>query len=157
LPSGEPYLAMEWLDGESLTTRLRRGRLTVTEACDLGIRVADALAAAHAAGVIHRDLKPGNVFLVGGDARRATFLALGAARRRWLGSDTPRPGERVGTPRYMAPEQVRAARTVDWRCDLWSLGCVLHTTLAGRPPFSAADEMATWGKILLEDPPPLAA
>ncbi|MEZ4403930.1 MAG: protein kinase [Kofleriaceae bacterium] len=155
-PVGEPYLAMAWLTGEPLSARLRRGRLTVAEACDLGIRVADALAFAHAAGVIHRDLKPANVFLVDGDVRAATLLDFGVARMSALYSDTTRTGDRVGTPRYMAPEQVRAARTVDWRCDLWSLGCLVYAALVGRPPFSAPDEMATWGKILLEEAPVLS-
>jgi eukaryotic-like serine/threonine-protein kinase len=155
-PLGEPYLAMDWLEGEALSVRLRRGRLPIFDACDLGIRIADALAAAHVAGVIHRDLKPGNVFLIDGDARRATLLDFGVARMQSIYSDTTRTGDRVGTPRYMAPEQVRAARTVDWRCDLWSLGCLLYAAMAGRPPFSAADEMATWGKILLEDAPLLS-
>ena len=156
-PSGEPYLAMEWLEGEVLSARVRRGRMSFAEAGDLGIRIAEALAFAHGAGVVHRDLKPANIFLVDGDPRRATLLDFGVARRQSLHSDTTRTGDRVGTPRYMAPEQIRAARTVDWRCDLWSLGCVLHAALAGRPPFSAADEMATWGKILLEEAPLLSA
>ncbi|MBK9035911.1 MAG: protein kinase [Myxococcales bacterium] len=155
-PAGEPYLAMAWLDGEPLSARLRRGRLALTEACDLGIRIADALTFAHAAGVIHRDLKPANVFLIDGDVRGATLLDFGVARLRTLYSDTTRTGDRVGTPRYMAPEQVRAARMVDWRCDLWSLGCLLYAALTGRPPFSAPDEMATWGKILLEEAPVLS-
>ncbi len=156
-PTGEPWLAMEWLDGEPLSVRLRRGRLSIIEGRDLGIRIAEALAAAHAAGVIHRDLKPANVFLVAGDVRQAKLLDFGVARLRTMVSDTTRTGDKVGTPRYMAPEQVRAARLVDWRCDLWSLGCVLYTAFAGRPPFSAADEMATWGKILLEEAPVLSS
>ncbi|MCL4223230.1 MAG: protein kinase [Myxococcales bacterium] len=154
--ANEPWLAMEWLDGEPLSVRLRRGRLSIAEGRDLGIRIAEALSAAHKAGVIHRDLKPANVFLVDGDVRQAKLLDFGVARLRTMISDTTRTGDKVGTPRYMAPEQVRAARAVDWRCDLWSLGCVLFTSLSGRPPFSAADEMATWGKILLEEAPPLA-
>jgi hypothetical protein len=153
--TNEPWLAMEWLEGEPLSVRLRRGRLSVVEGRDLGIRIAEALAAAHKAGVIHRDLKPANVFLVDSDVKQAKLLDFGVARMRGVVSDTTRTGDKVGTPRYMAPEQVRAARMVDWRCDLWSLGCVLFTSLAGRPPFSAADEMATWGKILLEEAPPL--
>jgi len=155
-PTGEPWLAMEWLDGEPLSVKLRRGRLSIVEGRDLGIRIAEALAAAHKAGVIHRDLKPANVFLVNSDVRQAKLLDFGVARLRTMVSDTTRTGDRVGTPRYMAPEQVRAARMVDWRCDLWSLGCVMFTALSGRPPFSAADEMATWGKILLEEAPPLS-
>ena len=154
-PSNEPWLAMEWLEGEPLSVRLRRGRLSIVEGRDLGIRIAEALSAAHKAGVIHRDLKPANVFLVDNDVRQAKLLDFGVARLRTMVSDTTRTGDKVGTPRYMAPEQVRAARAVDWRCDLWSLGCVLFTSLAGRPPFSAADEMATWGKILLEEAPSL--
>lgn len=153
--TGEPWLAMEWLDGEPLSRRLRRARLGIGDTRDLGIRIADALAVAHHAGVIHRDIKPANVFLVDGDVRAAKVLDFGVARSRAVDSDTTRTGDRVGTPRYMAPEQVRAAHTVDWRCDLWSLGCVLYSALAGRPPFQATDEMAIWGKILLEEPPPL--
>jgi len=153
--AGEPWLAMEWLDGEPLSFRLRRSRLTVAEVRELGIRLAEGLAAAHDAGVIHRDLKPGNVYLVDREPRQAVLVDFGVARFAQIESDTTRTGDRVGTPRYMAPEQVRAARTVDWRCDLWSLGCVLYTALAGRPPFFASDELAIWAKILLEEPAPL--
>jgi tetratricopeptide (TPR) repeat protein len=154
--AGEPWLAMEWLDGESLAVRLRRARLSIPEVRELGVRIALGLAAAHEQGVIHRDVKPGNVFLEGGDVTGARLLDFGVARSRQIESDTTRTGDRVGTPRYMAPEQVRAAHAVDFRCDLWSLGCVIYAALSGKPPFVAADELAIWAKILLEDPPPLA-
>src|SRR5262249_12569385 len=118
------------------------------------IRVAEGLAAAHEQGVIHRDVKPANVFLVGGEVGAAKLIDFGVARSRHIESDTTRTGDRVGTPRYMAPEQVRAAHAVDWRCDLWSLGCTLYSALAGRPPFAANDDLAIWAKSLLEEPAP---
>ncbi|MCE9576711.1 MAG: protein kinase [Deltaproteobacteria bacterium] len=155
--AAEPWLAMEWLDGESLAVRLRRGRLTIPEVRELGVQIALGLAAAHEQGVIHRDVKPGNVFLERGEPGKARLLDFGVARSRLIESDTTRTGDRVGTPRYMAPEQVRAAHAVDFRCDLWSLGCVIYAALSGKPPFVAADELAIWAKILLEDPPPLLA
>src|SRR5262245_12750307 len=79
-PSGEPYLAMEWLDGEDLSKRLKRGRLTVDETVALGRRVAHALAAAHERSVVHRDLKPGNLFLSGRDLECVKVLDFGIAR-----------------------------------------------------------------------------
>jgi eukaryotic-like serine/threonine-protein kinase len=96
MPSGEPFLAMEWLSGEDLSERLRRGALSVSETVKLGTRVAAALSAAHARGVVHRDLKPSNLFLVEGDVERGKVLDFGIA---WQGGLTrvTRTGAMVGT------------------------------------------------------------
>ena len=151
---GAQYLAMDWLEGEDLGQRLARSTLSVPETVALGLRVADGLAAAHRAGIIHRDLKPSNIMLVGGDVDRATLVDFGIARR--VGSDNlTRTGELVGTPGYMAPEQVRGRRDVDGRADLFALGCVLYQCLVGHPPFPGDDIMTVLAKLLLEEAPRL--
>ena len=151
---GAQYLAMAWLDGEDLGRRLTRGTLSPAETVALGLRVASGLAAAHHAGVIHRDLKPSNIVLVDGDVARATLVDFGIARR--VGSESlTRTGELVGTPGYMAPEQVRGRRDLDGRADLFALGAVLYQCLAGRPPFGGEDVMTVLAKLLLEEAPRL--
>jgi tetratricopeptide (TPR) repeat protein len=152
---GDPYLAMAWLDGESLSARLARGPLGLDEVLVLGRRVANGLAAAHAAGIVHRDLKPSNIVLVDGDVARATIVDFGVARR--LGGDVTRTGEVFGTPGYMAPEQVRGQRDLDGRADLFALGCVLYHCLTGRRAFEGEEILTLLAKLLLEDPPPLRA
>jgi tetratricopeptide (TPR) repeat protein len=152
---GEPYLAMEWLDGETLAARLARGPLSVEEAIVLARRVASALASAHSAGVVHRDVKPSNVLLVGGDVEQAKIIDFGIARFAPLVTDVTRPGGVLGTPGYMAPEQARALRDVDSRADVYALGCVLFRALAGRLPFEGEDALSVLAKILLERTPRL--
>jgi tetratricopeptide (TPR) repeat protein len=151
-PSGEPYLAMEWLDGEDLWSRLMREGLTVAETLTLGSRVAKALAWVHARGVIHRDLKPNNLFLVAGDLGQVKLLDFGIAR---LGSATriTRTGMVMGTPGYIAPEQARSDQPLDARADVFSLGCVLYECLTGRPAFAGDHLMAILAKILFDEPP----
>jgi tetratricopeptide (TPR) repeat protein len=152
--AGLPFLAMEWLDGQSLSERLVAGPLHVGQAIELGRRVAEALGAAHAKGIVHRDVKPSNVFLVGGDVRGAKLVDFGVARLD-AATTTTRAGTILGTPAFMSPEQVRHADRVDSRADVFSLGCVLFRALAGRNPFEADDLGALLAKILLEQPPPL--
>ncbi|WP_437318403.1 serine/threonine-protein kinase [Sorangium sp. So ce385] len=150
--SGAPWLAMEWLEGEDLEQRLRRHALPVDEAITLAARVAAALAAVHARGVVHRDLKPGNLFLVDRDVARVKLLDFGIA-----GLDTAtrltRSGVLLGTPAYMAPEQARSGRDIDARADVFALGCVLFECLTGQPAFSGASLMAVLAKILFEEVP----
>ncbi|MCA9680531.1 MAG: serine/threonine protein kinase, partial [Myxococcales bacterium] len=151
---GVPYLAMEWLDGEDLARRLTRGPLPPTDAIALVRRVAEALTLLHGRGGLHRDLKPANLFLEGGRADRVKLLDFGIARASATHGVT-RTGSVMGTPGYTAPEQVRGARDVDARADVFALGCVLHECLAGRAAFRGEHVMAVLARILLEEPPRL--
>ncbi|MDI1477954.1 serine/threonine-protein kinase [Polyangium sp. y55x31] len=151
-PSGELFLAMEWLEGEDLAQRLKRGPLSVAETLTLGVRVAEALGAAHARGVVHRDIKPSNLFLPDRDIGRVKILDFGIARPQATRPAT-RTGILLGTPGYMAPEQALGARTVDPRADVFALGCVLYECLAGRPAFEAEHLMVLLSKMLAPEPP----
>lgn len=137
---GRPYLAMELLVGETLETRLGRGPLPRGDSLAVVAQIAAALDAAHARGVIHRDLKPDNVFLSNerGDAITVRVLDFGYAKlAEHLVGDAGLTAANalLGTPLYMAPEQVQASREVDGRADLWSLGVVAYELVVGRPPF----------------------
>ncbi|MBL9019461.1 MAG: serine/threonine protein kinase [Myxococcales bacterium] len=141
---GRAYFVMELLEGEPLGARIaRRGRLTEIEAATIGRGITASLRAAHAKGIVHRDLKPDNVFLVpdgDGTGDRVKVLDFGVAK---LSDPSPtnvrhtQTGVLMGTPLYMAPEQARAAGTIDHRADLYSLGCILYELLVGEPPFVA--------------------
>jgi serine/threonine protein kinase len=140
---GRAYLVMEFLEGQPLGERLlaRGGRLGEIEAAQIGRGIASALTAAHAKGIIHRDLKPDNVFLVRDpdlpSGERPKLLDFGIAKLADGGSSQTQTGALIGTPLYMAPEQARAAATIDARADLYSLGCILYELLVGEPPFVA--------------------
>ncbi|HEX2574220.1 MAG TPA: protein kinase [Polyangia bacterium] len=154
--SGEVYLVMEWLGGEDLRRRLAREPLTEHESLSLGRRIAEALAVAHAHGIVHRDIKPSNLFLPGGQVTQARLIDFGIARLGTLSSSMTRTGLVMGTLGYMAPEQVRGVRELDGRVDIFSLGCVLFECLTGRTAFLTEQEpVAVMAKIILEDPPRL--
>ena len=150
---GEPYIAMEWLVGESLSARLARGRLTVAETAVLGERIAEALEHAHAHGVVHRDLKPSNIFLVDGKLSEAHVIDFGVAKT--TDKDLTHTGQLVGTPGYMAPEQARGDKSVAASADLFALGCVLYKALTNRDAFGGQDVMEILARLLLEDPAPV--
>ncbi|TKD00652.1 serine/threonine-protein kinase PknK [Polyangium fumosum] len=153
LPAGELFLVMEWLEGEDLSDRLARGRLPLDEAIRLARRVADALGAAHARGIVHRDVKPSNVFLPRGDVDEAKLLDFGIARLGYGRTLATRTGTLLGTPGYMAPEQAQGRKDVDARADVFSLGAMLFECLTGRPAFASEQLMATLSRILFEEPP----
>ncbi len=160
LGDGRPFLAMEWLEGESLSERLARGRLEVPEATVIVRAVARALGAAHRRGIVHRDVKPSNVFLCssseGGGGARVRLIDFGIARQtRVRGGTVTRTNAAIGTPYYMAPEQVRGARDVGPAADVFSLGCLLYECLAGESPFLHETLLAALAAVLLEDPVPL--
>lgn len=152
--NGVAFLAMPLLKGESLEARLERdGRLSVPEALCIAAEMAEGLAAAHAAGLVHRDIKPGNVFLEQGGARgeRVKLLDFGLARLRASDHRLTQSGVIVGTPSFMAPEQARG-ETVDGRADLFSLGCVLYRMLTGTRPFPGENALAVLNSLALHDP-----
>ncbi|MEZ4307893.1 MAG: protein kinase [Polyangiaceae bacterium] len=152
--TGAAFLVMEWLDGEDLRARLSRGPLSYRDCAALGQRVASALGALHAQRIVHRDIKPGNIFLPGGRIAEATLVDFGLARADNSGFDTDvtATGVVVGTPAYMAPEQARGLRGIDGRADLFSLGCVLYRCIAGKPPFDGKHIVAVLTKVILEHP-----
>lgn len=154
---GAMYLALEWLEGEDLAARLGRVGLTIAESMSVVEQVASALAAAHAQGIVHRDVKPSNIFVVGGDLANLRLLDFGIARMAGSAQTTTGPGSVLGTPGYMAPEQARGASDTDDRADIFALGSVLFECLTGREAFGGAHLMAILTKILVEDPPPVSA
>jgi hypothetical protein len=134
---GQLFLSMEYAPGVTLAELLnRRGRLGLSEARPILAQICDGLAAAHRAGVVHRDLKPENVLVQGSGAeQRVKLIDFGLARASFLRCLT-QSGLVLGTPEYMAPEQVRGGE-VDARTDIYSLGCVAYHVLTGAPPFLA--------------------
>jgi serine/threonine-protein kinase len=165
LPSGAPYLVMERLVGQNLAELLREERrLPVGEAVDFVLQACVALAEAHALGVVHRDLKPSNLFLTraADGSPLIKVLDFGIAKTRVLTDETGAPLESLtistsilGSPQYMAPEQVRGARDVDAQADVWALGVILHELLAGQPPFSGNGPAAVLAAIAADPAPRL--
>ena len=163
------YLVMELVEGETLAARLAKGPLPVADVLRLGAQIADALSRAHRAGVIHRDLKPGNVMLT---RSAVTLMDFGLARATGLagaGSGTAAAaltqsptiaqpltaeGTLVGTFQYMAPEQLEG-READARADLWALGCVLYEMATGRHAFEGRSQASLISSIMKEEPRPL--
>ena len=134
------FLAMELLHGETLGERLERGRLALQEARELFLKIAEGLAAMHERGVVHRDLKPDNVFLTVGDDGRPgepKVLDFGISKLKEPGrNDLTALGTIMGTPFYMAPEQMMNAKGVDRRADVYSLGVMLYEALSGQLPYN---------------------
>ena len=155
---GQVVVVFEYVEGDTLAARLQKGPMPVAEAIEVTWQLADALAAAHAQGVIHRDLKPSNVVL--GPDGRAKVLDFGIARLVPAGADmsVSAPGTLggglVGTPGYAAPEQY-LSRNVDGRADLYALGVMLFEMIAGRRPFPGSDAIQLATAVLREDAPKL--
>jgi TolB-like protein len=151
---GEPFLAMELLEGESLAERLERGPLPAAEALTVSLGVLSALEALHRRGIVHRDLKPSNVFRT---THGVKLLDFGLARPVTLDVDATSltlPGVLLGTPRYMAPEQARGLE-VDSRADLFAAGALLFEMLSGRPAFSGSTPVDVLHAVLHDQPPAL--
>ena len=153
--AGTLFLAMELLEGESLADRLRRGPLPVSEAVPIATGMLAALSALHQGGLVHRDVKPSNVFLT---PHGVKLLDFGLVRHEDNASvavaDLTRTGIAIGTPRYMAPEQLTGG-DVDARADLFAAGAVLFEMLAGRPAFSGRTVVDVLHATLHEQPPAL--
>ncbi|MCA9587819.1 MAG: serine/threonine protein kinase, partial [Myxococcales bacterium] len=134
LDDGAPYMVMELLHGMALSTALRRGRFEIDQAIWVALAVLEALDAAHRAGVIHRDVKPQNIFLTkdADDVRAVKLLDFGIAKFQTSdASALTHTGKIIGSPLYMAPEQARAEVAVDARADVWSVGATLFEMLTG--------------------------
>jgi serine/threonine-protein kinase len=151
--SHPPYLVMAYVPGGSLQDRIdREGPLETTDLLRIGVQIADALAAAHAQGLVHRDVKPGNILLDHGQ-NRVLLSDFGLAQALDDATLTA-SGAIAGTPQYMSPEQARG-EAVDARSDLFSLGGVLYAMASGRPPFRASSTLAVLQKIGTAAPKPL--
>ena len=153
---GRRYLVMEWLEGEPVDERLKRERLSVAQSVLLVRGAAQALGKAHAAGIVHRDVKPSNLFLVNGEIEQIRVLDFGIARLVDTTQALTNTGFLLGTPMYMAPEQVKAERDIDARVDVFALGCLLFECLRGRRAFQGPSVTAVLAKILFEDTPRLS-
>ncbi len=157
--NGELFIAMELLEGEPLSGRLRHGALSVAEAIPIGLEVLAALSALHALGFVHRDLKPSNVFLTPHGVKLLDFglaLPIDPEGAQALGTEEKltRTGFVMGTPSYMAPEVI-AGQALDARSDLFAVGAILFEMLAGRPAFEGATAIEILHATLHEQPPAL--
>lgn len=163
LENGAPFMAIELLEGADLAQVLeQRGALPASQVADWMLQTLEALAEAHALGIVHRDLKPANLFL----ARRrdgtslVKVLDFGISKQRLLAGTGPSvtaTSSILGLPMYMAPEQLRNAKTVDARADIWAVGVVMYELLAGRLPFRADNVAELFVAVLEHSPPPLRA
>ena len=155
---GRVYAVMEFLDGETLRTRLSRGPLRSRKVMETAAAIAEGLAAAQARGIVHRDLKPENIFITAGG--HVKVLDFGLAKMQepvdaHAGSETV-PGDILGTVGYMSPEQV-SGKEVDARSDIFSLGCVLYEMVSGRRAFERKTGAETMTAVLNDEPPELAS
>jgi len=149
------FYVMPFIDGPTLRARLNTGAIAIADVVRIVADTAEALAYAHAMGIVHRDVKPENIFHYGGRALLADF---GIATSRDLGSSTSAltaTGTIVGTVSYMSPEQASGTRALDGRSDLYSLGCVAYELLAGQPPFVRPTAVATLAAHLTDEAPPV--
>jgi serine/threonine protein kinase len=160
---GVPYLIMEYLEGKNLAALIRQQeRLSVPTAIHIFSQVADALAFAHEHGIVHRDVKPSNIVIMGGedDEKNVKLVDFGIAKVKHAASaagDNPaltRAGEVLGTPLYMSPEQCQG-KELDGRSDIYSLGCVMYASLTGQPPIVGDHPMDTIKKQVTMVPPPM--
>jgi len=159
LDEGQPYVAMEWLEGEDIAQRQRRAPLPLGDCLGIVAQVGDALAAAHAAGIVHRDVKPSNVILLGSAPGQSgpfqvKLVDFGVASA--ADSKLTRTGAIVGTPAYMAPEQARGDGEVDSRADLYALGATLFEMITGRPPHVGPTPIAILARLVTTPAPRLA-
>src|SRR5580658_4101020 len=175
LQDSTDYLVMEFLEGETLAERLRKGAMPMSEILNIGISIAEALAVAHRQGIVHRDLKPGNIMLTQGGAKLMDFGLAKPLLPTAGGSGTPPSftamqtqsgpsplsplttvGSIVGTIQYMSPEQIEG-KEADARSDIFAFGAVLYEMAAGKRPFEGKSQISLASSILEKDPEPISA
>lgn len=163
MADGVPYMVMEYLDGHDIARELSdRGQLPASEAVDYLLQAGEAVAEAHANGIVHRDLKPANLFLSrrADGSRLVKVLDFGISKSLVGGSladmSLTRTASMIGSPLYMSPEQMKSAKDVDTRTDVWALGAILFEMLAGRPPFLAETVPQLCAVLLHEAAPPMS-
>jgi serine/threonine protein kinase len=157
LDNGVPYIVMEYLEGRDLGQLLEeRGRLGIAEAVEYLLQTCEAMAEAHAAGIVHRDLKPQNLFVtVRQDGRPLIkVLDFGISKAEHVIGHTATQ-QAIGTPAYMAPEQMRSARSVDARADVWSLGVILYQLVSNMLPFAGETVPEIMLSVMSDAPRPL--
>jgi eukaryotic-like serine/threonine-protein kinase len=153
LETGSPYIVMEFLEGEDFAHVLAaRGYLTVPEAVEFIMQALEGIAEAHAAGIVHRDLKPGNLFVATDSDGSPLVKVLDFGISKSAGANATKTGEVMGSPAYMAPEQMMSAKDVDARADLWAIGVILYHATAGRVPFEH-DNLAGLCMAVMNDAP----
>src|SRR5580700_4611207 len=162
LPDGAPYMVMEYLDGSDLSRVLRkRGPLPIEDAVDYVLQAGEAIAEAHMAGIVHRDLKPANLFLTTAADGSATVKVLDFGISKDSNETNAdeamaltRTTAVLGSPYYMAPEQMRSTRGVDARADIWSLGIILYQLLTKSVPFKSESFVELALMVVNEEPAP---
>jgi serine/threonine protein kinase len=151
---GKTFIAMAYVDGESLQEKIESGPLHVDEALDIAIQVAEGLRRAHRRGIIHRDIKSANIMVT--DEGQVKIMDFGLAKLKGRTRLT-RTATIMGTVTYMSPEQASGEATIDLHTDIWSLGVVLYKMLTGSPPFDAPSDAALIHKIIYEEPEPISS
>lgn len=152
-----PYLVTEWMEGETLSARLRSPGLTMAESVELAHDLSSALAVIHQHDLVHRDVKPANVVFTEPGALACRLIDFGIARSTLSPRAITGTGIMVGTPGFVSPEQARGSVSVGPPSDVFSLGCVLYMCITGVAPFGSPSTALTFMKIMTESPPPLRA
>jgi serine/threonine protein kinase len=156
MDADQPYMVMEYFEGQNLKTILRRGPLPVEEAVEYLLQVCDALTEVHTAGIVHRDLKPANLLLTMRPTGTLCVKLLDFGIAKFMGADNPAEVEEVdltcdamiGSLRYMSPEHIASTKSVDWRTDLWALGVTAYEFLTAKTPFAGHTRMDIMSSIL---------
>jgi eukaryotic-like serine/threonine-protein kinase len=159
LPSGVPYMVLEYLEGTDLARALKRdGPLPTQRAVDYALQVCEALAEAHAKRLVHRDIKPDNLFMTAGPGGVTVIKVLDFGVSKQLESENPSltdDNQGIGSPHYMSPEQMTTPSEIDARSDIWSLGAVLYELIGGHPPFDGNSVPEVCAKVVTQEPLPL--
>jgi serine/threonine protein kinase len=159
MEGGVPYMVMEYLEGHDVSDEMQKhGMLPIADAIDFVLQAIEALAEAHAAGIVHRDLKPANLFIAhrADGTRIVKVLDFGISKSLLGGSvaelSLTRTSTLIGSPLYMSPEQMRSAKDVDTRTDIWSLGVIMYEMITGQPPYSGDSIPALCASLLGDTP-----